>query len=83
MTCFDTNFYEKYCRFLLISFYWLEFHKCFNLVLLLAVLLIVYINLAEPSSGSSDIALSDTLTVFPQRGSWSRVSQYPTPNRTL
>ena len=47
MICFDTKFYEKCSRFLVLCFYWLEFYKCFGLVLLLAVPTIVYINLVE------------------------------------
>ena len=56
-------FSKKYAGFIAICFYWLEFSKSFNLLLLLDVLTIVYMNLVEPSSESPDIP-----TVSPQRG---------------
>ena len=44
----DTTFTNTILGLLVLCFYWIEFYKCFNLVLLLAVPLLVYINLVEP-----------------------------------
>ena len=44
----NTTFTKIALGFLVLCVYWLEFNKCFGLVLLLAVPAIVYINLAEP-----------------------------------
>ena len=39
---------QKYAKFLVLRFYWFGFDMYFDLVQLLAVPTIVYINLAEP-----------------------------------
>ena len=84
ITCFDTNFYEKYSRFLLLSLYWLEFYKCFSLVSLLSVSLIVYMTLAEPIIRVTRYCLERQLPqCFLSVVDWSSGSQYPTRARTL
>ena len=65
----QTQRLQKYTRFLVLCFYWIEFYNCFNLVLLLAVPFLVYINLVDPIIRATRYCLERrTPTVFPQRG---------------
>ena len=65
-------------------FYWLEFYKCFNLVLILAVPLIAHINLAEPIIRVTRHCLErQTRQCSLSAVNWSSDSLYPTRTRTL
>ena len=65
----NTTFTNIALGLVVLCFYWLEFYKCFSLVLLLAVPTIVYINLVEPIIRVTRYCLErHPPTVFPQCG---------------